>query len=544
MIGAPDAESVGPEGRFRSVSGRRTLHRARGRASSPDRARSGIPGDEAASSVTGMTDEHLAPTGAGSGSRRDVPEPEPGTDPSARLLATAPGPALAELLETLDPRALDAYAQVEFVAACARVVAWMHVRMAEGAAALAEHPDLRPPEQESPRHRVVTVGDQTATSLAWRLQAPRHEMHALLRAGTAYRGTLAATGRAVASGQIDPRRAQVLVERLHDQPEHVATAVQDLVLPHAPGRTATQVRQDVERALLQVDPDRSAERHQRARAGRRVSRPQVLPDGMAGLWVVLPAADTVQVDTVLEQCARAARAHGDPRTPEQLRADGLRDLVLRPADAGPPRAGTEHLEEGAGTSGYPRASVHVAVTVPLGTLMGQDDAPAELAGYGPIGAPEARDLAADGIWRRIVTDPVSHAVLDVGRTRYRPGAALADHIRQRDRHCSAPGCVVPADRSELDHTIEFHPQPGAPPGSERGTTSAGNLGPLCPPDHALKTAGGFRLRQIEPGLYEWVAPTGHRYRVRPGLDGPVELLGMAPEACQADARADDSSPPA
>ncbi len=475
-----------------------------------------------------MTAEHLAPTVAGNGSRRDVPEHAPGTGPSTRLVATGPGPALAELLAELDPCGADAYTRVEYVAACARLAAWAHARMAEGAAALAEHPDLQPPPQEAPGRQVVTREDQAATSLAWRLQAPRHEMHALVRAGNAYRGTLAATGRAVAGGQIDARRAQVLVERLHDQPEHVAASVQDLVLPHAPGRTATQVRQDVERALIEVDPGRSAERHERARAGRRVSRPQVLPDGMAGLWVVLRAADSVQVDTVLEQCARAARAHGDPRTPEQLRADGLRDLVPRPADAGPSLAGSSRRGEDGGASGSPHVSVHVAVTVPLSTLVGQDDAPADLAGYGPIGAAEARELAADGIWRRILTDPVSGTVLDVGRTRYRPGAALAEHVRQRDRHCSAPGCVVPADRAELDHTLDFHGRPGSPPGTTRGTTSAGNLGPLCRRDHRLKTAGGFTLRQTEPGIYEWVAPTGHRYRVQPGVDGPVELLGMAP----------------
>lgn len=38
----------------------------------------------------------------------------------------------------------------------------------------------------------------------------------------------------------------------------------------------------------------------------------------------------------------------------------------------------------------------------------------------------------------------------------------------------------------------------------------------CHRHHRLTTDGGFRLRQIRPGLFEWITPTGHRYPVRPG----------------------------
>ncbi|WP_187368448.1 DUF222 domain-containing protein [Ruania zhangjianzhongii] len=43
-----------------------------------------------------------------------------------------------------------------------------------------------------------------------------------------------------------------------------------------------------------------------------------------------------------------------------------------------------------------------------------------LEGYGPISPLAARALAAGGDWIRIVTDPLTGAVLDVGHTRYRP----------------------------------------------------------------------------------------------------------------------------
>ena len=53
-------------------------------------------------------------------------------------------------------------------------------------------------------------------------------------------------------------------------------------------------------------------------------------------------------------------------------------------------------------------------------------------------------LATGGTWRRLVTDPASGVVIDVGRTRYRPPAGLADLVRARDRACVFPTCQTPA----------------------------------------------------------------------------------------------------
>jgi len=163
-----------------------------------------------------------------------------------------------------------------------------------------------------------------------------------------------------------------------------------------------------------------------------------------------------------------------------------------------------------------RPGAEVRVTIAASTLLGLDDKPADLDGYGPIDAVRARALADGGVWRRIVTDPLTDQVLDVGRERYRPPAGLAEFVRTRDKTCVAPGCTFPARHADLDHTIEYHRQPGDPPDQPLGRTDADNLGPLCHRHHRLKTDGGFRLRQIQPGLFEWITPTGHRYLVRPG----------------------------
>ncbi|TKR27115.1 HNH endonuclease [Cellulomonas hominis] len=165
-------------------------------------------------------------------------------------------------------------------------------------------------------------------------------------------------------------------------------------------------------------------------------------------------------------------------------------------------------------SGRPGAEVRI--TIAASTLLGLDDQPAHLDGHGPLDATRARALATGGVWQRVVTDPLTDRVLDVGRERYRPPSALAELVRTRDATCAAPGCTVPARACDLDHTKEFHPRPGTDPDTPLGRTDADNLGPLCHRHHRLKTDGGFRLRQIQPGLFEWITPTGHRYLTRPG----------------------------
>jgi hypothetical protein len=155
----------------------------------------------------------------------------------------------------------------------------------------------------------------------------------------------------------------------------------------------------------------------------------------------------------------------------------------------------------------------VRVVVAATTLLGLDGQPGELAGYGPIPAEVARRLAADptGTWQRILTDPVSGALLDVGRTRYTPPAALADHIRARDRTCRFPGCRMPAERCDLDH-LRRYPD---------GPTSHCNLCTECRHHHRLKHQAGWQVHNdpADPATITWTSPTGHTHttHARPPL---------------------------
>ena len=150
----------------------------------------------------------------------------------------------------------------------------------------------------------------------------------------------------------------------------------------------------------------------------------------------------------------------------------------------------------------------IHVTVPLTTLMGLDDEPGELAGYGPIPASLARQIAADpdGTWRRLLTDPVSGTLLDYGRRSYRPPAALACIVRARDSECRYPGCRRPAVACELDHVQAWQ---------HGGTTSEDNLCALCERHHDLKEHLGWQVVLHPDRAMEWITPTGHHYWSRP-----------------------------
>jgi hypothetical protein len=332
---------------------------------------------------------------------------------------------------------------------------------------------------------------------------------------------LTPTADAVRRGAIDTPKLRTLTDRLHDRAGELALPVQEAVLPQAATRTPSQLAGDIDRALLQVCPDDAVDRLHRAAARRHVCHPRRLPDGMAGIWAVIPAVQAAQADAVLDATARTARALGSPATLDQLRADTYAALLTgRALLAG---AAVE------GTSPIRIPATCVDIRVDLTTLLGLDDRPADLAGFGPIPAQQARAVALErgAVWRRLVTDPLTRAVLDVGRSRYRPPAGLAEHVAARDQVCAGPGCSVPAHRCDLDHTTEYHGLP-ANGSTARGTTSAGNLGPLSDRCHRLKTDGGFTLRQVAPGVFEWLTPAGLAYRVMPGDHGRTERLRTEP----------------
>jgi hypothetical protein len=179
---------------------------------------------------------------------------------------------------------------------------------------------------------------------------------------------------------------------------------------------------------------------------------------MASCLIRMAAEDLAASWIALDSAARRAKTDDpdDPRTLDQLRADTLAALCWSALEAGHlgccnPTCG--HVNQPLGTR-HGRAAT-VGVTVPISTLLGIDDHPAHLHGYGPITAEVARRIAAQGTWRRLLTDPVTGALLDYGTTRYLPPADLVEHVKARDRSCRFPTCAHPAETCDFDHTTRL-----------------------------------------------------------------------------------------
>lgn len=115
----------------------------------------------------------------------------------------------------------------------------------------------------------------------------------------------------------------------------------------------------------------------------------------------------------------------------------------------------------------------------------------------------------NSVWRKVTCDPISGAVLDVGRTRYKPPAALDDFVRVRDRECRVPGCRRPARWCDADHNRDFRR-------GRNGTTSHDNLNCLCERHHYLKDVPGWDFHlDGDTGDLTIITPTGRRHTTRP-----------------------------
>ncbi|MCW2569298.1 MAG: hypothetical protein JWN54_3395 [Mycobacterium sp.] len=431
----------------------------------------------------------------------------------------APGPALAARLAAMTLRGIPTGELIDVIAAWERLKCWAE---AAQAAAITEFAHRRP--GVDPPARSSSIDEFAADEIGAALTLSR---------GTAGHRIAFAVGltelpqtcAALARGRIGLGVAHRIVDGLQVLPATEARAVELDVLRDAEGRTPGQVQARLARSVLAVDPAAAAKRHARAVADRRVLL-SAQPDGMAFLSALIRADDAAAVMAVLRDQAREAKTPGDARTHDQRMADVFVDLHTERLRGIVPACGQAGGAAGHGVAagrggctctgaaratrtrrsrGEPAVRVVVAAT----TLLGLDDAPGELAGHGPIPADLAREIAADptGTWQRILTDPVSGALLDVGRTSYTPPAAMAEHVRVRDRTCRFPGCRQPAERCDLDH-VRRYPD---------GPTSRCNLCTECRHHHRLKHESDWQLDNDpdDPAVMTWTSPAGKSYTTRP-----------------------------
>ncbi|PSL05350.1 uncharacterized protein DUF222 [Haloactinopolyspora alba] len=440
-----------------------------------------------------------------------------------RALDTPPGPELAVWLSTLDLGELSTHDVVAVVAAWERQKAFTEARMTQALAEVVRRPEYQrcrcPIDADAGHmHRAVEpAGDEISLALTWSPGRARD------RVATAAElcEELPATLTALEDGRIDDDKARLIVSRtrcLHDP--DLRRRVEAAVLPVAVRGTRTQLDHALRREVIAADPEAAEDRCRRAGARRHVTRPEpVAPggdDGMARLELVGPAEDVTALWNAVDAAARHTRRQGDSRGLEQLRFDLLTGLgwtgldtghlgCCNPACADAPehRLSVQH-----------RRAAAVHVTVGVTTLLGADDQPGELEGFGPITADVARRISTEGTWRRLLTEPTGGRLLDYGRTTYSPPADLADFVTTRDRTCRFPTCTRSARGSDIDHIRPYR---------HAGTTSAGNTWTLHRGHHIGRTHHGFELHTDEHGITSWKTPAGHHYAVDPeAVPGTVQ----------------------
>ena len=197
----------------------------------------------------------------------------------------------------------------------------------------------------------------------------------------------------------------------------------------------------------------------------------------------------------------------DERNVEQRRADVVADVFEQVLHNGADWLGRRLPDQH-------RRRPHIEVLVPITTLLGVDDDPCELTGYGPIPAEMARRIATSGTWRRLLTDPTNGTVLEAATTRHDPGAVVSETLLARHPVCAWPGCNRTSRNCDRDHATPF---------AQSRRTSLAGLVPYCEYHHVIKDtpAWGWKSTAHDDGSVTLTAPTGHRYTTVPPARGPI-----------------------
>ncbi|PPF41977.1 hypothetical protein C5B85_17940 [Pseudoclavibacter sp. AY1F1] len=308
---------------------------------------------------------------------------------------------------------------------------------------------------------------------------------------------------ALAAGEVSMVHARIVCEAgtiiVHDDPAEQAARRQlfvQVVLEKARSTSPGRLKDFAIKQAERLTASSLEERYEHAMASRAVLVTSE-GDGMGSLGGRHSLPVLTAIDGRLSEMAKAIIAargadSDDPRTFHQVRADVFAELLLT--------GELTTCPEVAGITA--KASFTMPVLTMLDAQNGDggafDTTPALLDGVTPIPMSVAKALAANvPAFERILTHPITGTVVEVDR--YRPTEAMRAWLRARDVHCRFPGCRLPAENCDLDHTI---------PASEGGPTSLVNLADLCRWNHTVKGSTGWEVSQLPGGVMEWTSPTG------------------------------------
>lgn len=472
-----------------------------------------------------------------------------------KLSAQLPGPELTLKTAAIDPDRVSEEVLVELLRTNQRMTGWLAAQQADIITAITERRSGA--AQAYVAEEVATylcVSGYAADKLADRAESLERfdEIHQALQAG-----------------RLDARKTDILLEGTESLPHDLARQVHRALLPVAEALTAAQLRKRLATAVIAVDPGQARERHEKAKAARTV---KVTPaaDGMALINAFLPAPEAMAVFTAIDALA-GKRSADDDRPVDVRRADAFGQVFLQTLNSGYTPAGCP-----LGTRQGMRPQL--IITAGLGTLLGHNEAPAHLGGYGPIDADTAREIAlvfgdahlagtdADGALINLqklsrlkagsrpptgtgrahhpralmaavaeagATDPVAYLQATFGLLAtdgYAPSAALREFILARDRTCRFVGCEQPGARCQIDHIEAFAEDLPA-----WVQTIETNLHLLCSRHHQMKTSKAWQVRRDAAGTTHWTTPSGESCQ-RPAevIDPEVQAQSFADAAAKPD----------
>ena len=414
----------------------------------------------------------------------DPPATRPHDDP----------PVEALLVDDEAAQLLDAIADVE------RSVASLHAKRAriiDQSRTLMEASAAASPMSRGPAADCELARQLLISELAPLLRIPAGSAAHLVTESRSLVADLPATLEALGRGELSYRHAQVVIENADSLPREALADFEQAVLRVARSLNTSRFRERARRIRERLHPESLAVRRA-SRFERRSVSVDPARDGMAWLSAYLPAETAIAIDDRLDQLAAAMRDPADSRTFTQLRADAFCEVLVTGDVPSTPDA----------PGSVPRGiRARVLVTVPVLTLMGLDDEPASLEGYGPIPADVARLIAATApSFTRLLTHPETGVVLSVGRDSYAVPAALRLWLRVRDETCRAVGCGRRAATSDVDHGHDW---------ARGGQTAGDNLAHLCRGDHTRKHRLGWRMEHLPGGFVRWTSPMGRSYLTEP-----------------------------
>ena len=426
--------------------------------------------------------------------------------------------ALGELI-ALDPKDLTASGRIDYLAALEKQHSWLTSLIQEATLAIAgnspvEGDGIWDGVDESEREDIATALRLSPSTAQMRIDVAR-----------TLSNHLPATCDALATGQISSSHATLIARETADAIKRgvspdILGVIEEKAINFSEFHTPSQVGRKLRTLFAQYSPEEFETAHEVARDTRSV-RLYPESDGMSTLIALLPAeeAQTVYLainamieyqDSNSKADSRTKELHAsnttaDSRTTELHASDELSHITMemKRADALAAIA-ADFLGRISKEYTPHRRPISLSLTMDLPTMLGLANNPAQLSGYGPIPASIARRLAADGKWKKFITDPGTGNLLDCGRESYIPSQPLVDFLTARDRICRFPGCSQPAHLGDIDHAKSWE---------SGGPTSIDNLGILCRRHHRLKTHCGWKLESNPDGSCTWSSPAGKKYFV-------------------------------